>query len=136
SGNQEIGSSKNRFGSWSPDDPIARSLVFLVFFLRGVGLGLVVFLGVFHVFGIFRFFLAAVAIGRRRGRGSRGSSAFLRVVVYVPARALELHGWSRDHLFEDASAFRALLQVLIGKFADLFKAVSALLAQVFVVGHR
>src|ERR1019366_1277775 len=110
------------------------ALVLLVFFVRGIGLGLVVFPGVFRVFGVFRFFRAAVAFGRRRGR-RRGTSPFLRVVVHVPARAFELHGWSRDHLFQNASAFGALLQVLIRKFANLFKAVSALLAQIFVVGH-
>jgi hypothetical protein len=39
-------------------------------------------------------------------------------------------------LLDDASAFGALSQLLIGEFTDLFKAVSAVLAQVFVVGHR
>jgi len=38
-------------------------------------------------------------------------------------------------LLDDASAFGALSQGLIGEFPDLFKAVSAVLAQVFVVGH-
>src|SRR5208337_4964873 len=105
-------------------------LVFFVLLVRGVRLGLVVFLGVFC------FFDAAVAFGRRRGRGRRrGTSPLLRVVVHVPPRAFELHGWSRDHLFDNAPAFGTLSQLLVGKFADLFEAVSALLAQVFVVGH-
>src|SRR6202158_5006492 len=117
-----------------------RGLVFLVFFLRRVRLGLVVFLGIlgvlriFCVFGVFRFFCAAVALGRR-GR-SRGTGALLRVIGHVPARTFELHGWSRDHLLDDASAFGALSQLLIRAFPALFKAVCAVLAQVFVVGHR
>src|SRR5208282_4201505 len=111
-------------------------LVFLVLFVRGIGLGLVVLLGIFRVFGVFRFLRAAVAFRRSSGRGRcRGAGALLRVVGHVPARAFELHGWSRDHLFDDAPAFGALSQLLIGEFADLFKAVSALLAKVFVVGH-
>src|SRR3979409_2342662 len=89
-----------------------RWLVFLVLFLRRVRLGLVVFLGILcvfrilcllRVFGVLRFFCAAVALGRRGRPG--GTGGLLRVVGHVPARTFELHGWSRDHLLDDASAF-------------------------------
>src|SRR5450631_524358 len=117
-----------------------RQLVLFLFLVRGIGLGLVVFPGVLRFVGLFRlfhYFRAAFAFGRRRGGPGRRrrTGAFLRVVGHVPARAFELHGWSRDHLFDDAPAFGALSQLLVGELADLFEAVSALIAQVFVVGH-
>src|ERR1039457_4659922 len=58
SGDRVIGAAKNPFGGRLPDGPITRSSVFLVLFVRGIGLGLVVLLGVFRfflVFGVFRF---------------------------------------------------------------------------------
>src|SRR5208337_2094581 len=118
----------------SPDHSL-----FLVFLVRSVGLGLVVFPGVFRdlrVFGVLRFLKLCRTAVAFRGRGRRhGTGALLRVVRHVPARAFELHSWSRDHLFDDASAFGALSQLLIGELADSFKAMSTLLAQVFVIGH-
>jgi len=112
---------------------------FLSFLCEVSDLGFVVFLGVFRdlrVFGVFCFLKlcrTAVAFSRRGQR--RGIGSFLRIVVLRTTRAFEPHGWSRDHLFDDASAFGTLAQLLIGELADLFKAMSALLAQVFVVGH-
>src|SRR5208282_5898430 len=50
-----------------------------------------------------------------------------------PARALELHRGSGNHLFKDASAFGTLPGMPVGKLTDFFKTVAALFAEVFVV---
>jgi len=57
------------------------------------------------------------------------------VVGDVPARAFELHGGGGDHLLHAAAAFGALLDHLVGKFLNLFEAMTALFALVFVKRH-
>ena len=78
-------------------------------------------------------FGSAFAVGRRGRPG--GSSALLRVIRHVPARTFELHGWSGNYLLDETAALGTLPQLLIGEFADLFEAMSAFRAQVFIVGH-
>src|SRR5580700_10970156 len=127
-----------RFRSTTDGTKITRPLVLLLLLLRGIGLWLVVFFAVFgflSVFRFFRFLLAAFVFCRRRRRRPRRCRALLRVVGHIPSGAFELHGRSRDHLLDHASAFRALSQLLVREFPDLFKAMAAVLAQVFVVGH-
>ena len=60
---------------------------------------------------------------------------FIRVVSDVPARALELHGWRRNHLLDPATALRTLLDHLVGKLLDFLETVTALLALIFVKWH-
>jgi len=60
---------------------------------------------------------------------------FLGVVGYVPSRTFELDGRRGDDLFDGAAAFRALFHRLVGEFLDFFKAMTALLALIFVKGH-
>jgi hypothetical protein len=60
---------------------------------------------------------------------------FVGVVGDIPAGSLELDGRGRDHLFDAASALRAFLDHLVGKFLDFFEAVTALFTLIFVKRH-
>jgi len=110
------------------------AFAFLLVLLRVLG-----FLRIFGIFGVLRvlrffrilgiFGVLAPAIGRARAR-------LFGVVGDVPARSLELHGWSGDHLLDRAAAFRAFLDRPIGKFPDFFETMTALLAQIFVKWHE
>src|SRR5580700_2506488 len=72
--------------------------------------------------------LCITAVGRWRMR-------LIGVVGYVPARPFELHGGGGDHLFNFATTLRTLLDHPVGEFLDFLKAVTALLALIFVKGH-
>lgn len=61
---------------------------------------------------------------------------FIGVVGDVPARPFELYGGRGNHLLYPAPAYRALLYHLVGKLLDFFKAVTALLALIFVKWHE
>jgi len=59
----------------------------------------------------------------------------VRVVSHIPARSLELHGGSGNHLLNPAAAFGTLFYHLVGEFLDFLEAVTALLAFIFVKRH-
>ena len=85
--------------------------------------------------GLF-FFLRVVLLGVGASAfGGRRSVRFIRVVSDVPARSFELHGGRGNHLLNFAATLRTLLNHPVGEFLDFLKAVTALLAFIFVKRH-
>jgi hypothetical protein len=64
--------------------------------------------------------------------GGFGRSAAWRVVVHIPAGALEVERWSRERALQQAVALGALQIFRVGKVLDFFKTVAALGAAISV----